>query len=200
MKQLSILIQIPSLLISLLLSNTAFANSNTILNEEFIRYSPESPSNSGHTVIEECEGTFDGNDYNDQPPATAKLQSIQFGDRSIVKVILKNGRPNTLYSVWLRVKGIDQDGNSFGGNPLTNGGATPLAPGSSLDELEKNSPWNSVGNAALENGFNTNDNGHGQLEVRLDFPLHGGNYPFNKIPSASLENIRNLKNSVATRL
>ena len=197
MKKLFISFQISSLLISFLLPSAVFASFNAELREKFTRFSAESPSNSGHTVIEECGGTFDGSDYAGQIPAIARLKLKQIGNKSLVKVILKNGRPNTLYSVWLRIKGTDQDGNAFGGSPLTNGGATPLVPGTSLDELEKTSPWNSSGSETIKNGLKTDSTGKGLLAIRLDFPLLGGSYPFNKISNASLENIRNLKNPSA---
>jgi hypothetical protein len=200
MKKLFISFQVSSLLISLLLPCTVFANFNAVLKEKFTRFSPESPSNSDHTVIEECGGAFDGSDYAGQRPAKARLKLKQIGDKSLVKVILKNGRPNTLYSVWLRVKGADQDGNAFGGNPLTNGGATPLVPGTSLDALEKNSPWNSSGSTTIENGLTTDAAGSGRLVIRLDFPLLGGSYPFNKISNASLENIRHVENPSASAI
>ena len=198
MKRIYKLIQVSSLIMSLLLPNTAFADFNAILNEKFTRFSPNSQSNSGHTVVDECGGAFDGNDYEGQASAAAWFESYQVGDKSIVELVITDGRPSTLYSVWLRVKGTDLDGNDFGGNPLTNGGATPLAPGSSLDDLERISPWNNSGSVTVANGVMTNAAGDGRLVIQLDFPLHGGSYPFNKISSASLENIRNLENPIAT--
>ncbi len=197
MKKISILFQISSLLISFLLPSAVFAGFNAELREKFTRFSAESPSNSGHTVIEECGGAFDGSDYAGQIPTIARLKLKQIGNKSLVKVILKNGRPNTLYSVWLRVKGTDQEGNAFGGSPLTNGGATPLVPGTALDDLERISPWNSSGSETIKNGLKTDATGKGLLAIRLDFPLLGGSYPFNKISNVSLENIRNLKNPSA---
>ncbi len=170
---------------------------NLFLNENFRRYDAASPSNSGHTVIDECGGTFDGEDYQGQLPASARLTSVQIGGRTYLRIVLKNAKPDSLYTAWLRVKGLDQDGNAFGGSPLTNGGATPLAPGSKLDELEAISPWNNPGSANLANGFQTDGNGYGRLILRLDFPLIGGSYPFNKISRSSLENIRNLQNASA---
>lgn len=197
MNKIAILFQISSLLISFLLPSTVLATFNAQLKENFTRFSPELPSNSGHTVIDECGGAFDGSDFEGQIPAAAWLESSQVGNKSIVQITITNGRPNTLYSAWLRVKGTDQDGNDFGGSPLTNGGATPLIPGSSLDDLESISPWNNSGSVTIENGLITNDAGNGLSVIRLDFPLHGGSYPFNKISRASLENIRNLENPIA---
>ncbi len=173
------------------------ANYSLFLNEQFERFDPASPSNSGHTVIDECGGAFDGSDFQGQLPASAKFMSVQLGGKSYMSIDLYNSRPNTLYTIWIRVKGVDRDGNPFGGSPLTNGGATPLAAGSKLDELEEISPWNSPGSTALVNGFTTNSSGRGKLITKLDFPLIGGSYPFNKISNAALENIRNLQNPSA---
>ncbi len=182
---------------STILSSSKFSNKGLYLNESFVRFGPESPSNSGHTVLEECEGSFDGNDYEGQQPAAAQLMSVQIGTHSWVYITLKNARPTTLYTVWLRVKGNDREGNSFGGSPLTNGGATPLAAGTALDELESLSPWNSPGSSELVNGFTTNSMGYSNLTINLDFPLRGGRYPFNEISSNALENIRALQNPSA---
>ncbi len=190
--------QFCSLIIGLILSNTAFARFDSIIRERFERFNPHAESNSGHTVFEECGGTYDGNDYYHQRAATAKLKSLQVGSKTKVKIVLRNGRPDTLYTVWLRVKGTDQGGDAFGGNPLTNGGATPLAAGYMLDTLESISPWNSLGSSTLANGFTTNSRGKGRFSVWLDFPLRGGSYPFNKISSSALENIRDLQNPLAT--
>ncbi len=180
-----------------LLSSATFSKTGLYLNQSFGRFGPDLPSNSGHTVFEECGDSFDGNDYEGQQPATAKLMSVQIGTHTWVYFTLKNARPNTLFTVWLRVKGTDLEGNSFGGSPLTNGGATPLAAGTALDELENLSPWNSPGSSELVNGFTTNSMGYGNLTINLDFPLRGGRYPFNKISNDALENIRLLQNPSA---
>ena len=175
----------------------AYSSFSFFVNENFERFDPGSPSNSGHTVIKECDGAFDGSDYQGQLPASARISSVQLGGNTYLSVTLEHAKPNTLYTVWLRVKGVDREGHSFGGSPLTNGGATPLASGSKLDDLESISPWNSPGSTRLANGILTNAGGWGQLITKLDFPLRGGSYPFNKISSASLENIRNLQNPSA---
>jgi hypothetical protein len=185
-----------SLIIGLFLSATALAD-NFQLKDRFQRVSPTAQSGSGHTVTAECGGAFDGSDYPDQRPARAKLKVFQLYDATKVKIVLRKGRPNTLHTVWLRVQGNDLDGNSFGGSPLTNGAATPLAPGHALDELEAISPWNSSGSATLTNGFTTNGEGKGKLVIWLDFPLIGGVYPFNRLSAGSLGNIRSLSNANA---
>ncbi len=107
-----------------------------------------------------------GSDYPGQKSAQAWLETFQSGDMTEVKIFLRNGRPNTLYTVWLRVKGNDQDGNCFGGNPLSNGGATPMAAGSDLDQLVVD--WIGKGSQNPVNGFWTNDFGQGVLIKQLD--------------------------------
>jgi hypothetical protein len=173
----------------------ALADFNSNFNDRFQRFDPTAPSNSGHTVINECDGAFDGNGFPGQRPAQAWLKTFQSGDMTEVKIVLRNGRPNTLYTVWLRLKGNDQEGNSFGGSPLSNGGATPMAAGFDIDQLVAD--WIGTGNQNPVNGFWTNDFGQGTLIKRLDFPLIGGTYPFNKISTPMLAAIRASKNNAA---
>ena len=186
---------IAGLAFGLLLSGTAFASFNPTLKAKMARFDPSAPSNSGHTVIAECGGNFDGSDYPGQKPAKTRLVTYQSGDMTWVKISLKHGKPNTLYTVWLRVKGNDQDGNSFGGSPFSGGGATPLASGTDLDQLVAD--WIGAGSPDPANGFTTNHRGNGVFTAYLDFPLHGGRYPFNEISASALTDIRVNKNAAA---
>jgi len=192
MKKFSIMV---GLIVVLLTCQTALAHFNSNFIDRFQRFDPTEPSNSGHTVINECGGGFDGSDYPSQRRAMAMLETFQSGDMTKINIILINGRPNTLYTVWLRIKGNDQDGNSFGGSPLSNGGATPMAASSDLDQLVAD--WTGVGSQNPTNGFWTDNFGRGVLTKRLDFPLIGGVYPFNKISNSTLANIRTNKNNNA---
>lgn len=135
-------------------------------------------SGSGHTVIDECGGGTEN--WN---AATATIKNVQHGGTSKVKIKIKNAIPNTLFTVWLRMKG-QSHGTTFGGSPITGGGATPLAPSTSLDTLIAD--WIGVGSATQPNGFTTNHQGKGTLIVNLDFPLEGGAYPFNNMSAATL--------------
>lgn len=188
-------ITITILVLAFLVYGTALADFSSYFNDGFQRFDAATPSNSGHTVINECNGAFDGSDYPGQRPAQAWFETFQSGDMTEVSIFLRNGRPNTLYTVWLRMKGNDQDGNSFGGNPLSNGGATPMAAGSDLDQLVAD--WIGTGSQNPVNGFWTNEFGQGVLINQLDFPLIGGTYPFNKISAPALANIRTNKNKTA---
>jgi hypothetical protein len=186
---------VAGLALGFLLSGTALASFNPVLRTNMDRFDPTANSNSGHTVVAECGGAFDGSDHPGQRPAKARLKTYQSGDMTWVRIVLRNGKPNTLYTVWLRVKGNDQDGNAFGGSPLSGGGATPLAAGSALNQLTAD--WIGAGSANPANGFMTNGNGRGVFSTTLNFPLHGGAYPFNEISAASLTDIRVNKNAAA---
>ena len=96
-------------------------------NENMTRIAPDSPSGSGHTVIDECGGGVDGFEA-----AYATIHNAQSNGTSKVRISIKNAKPNTLFDAWLRLKGSDQQGNSFGHSPITGGGATPLAASTDL--------------------------------------------------------------------
>lgn len=197
MKKLTTTKAVSGLVATLLFSGAALANTfSPFLKADFSRVSSSAISGSGDTVIGECDGAYDGTDYHGQEPASAKFRAIQVDNMTKVKIVMKHGRPNTLYTVWLRVKGNDQDGNSFGGSPLTNGGATPLAPSTDLDQLS--AEWIGEGSPNSANGFWTNAHGNGTFVKRLNFPLTGGAYPFNDISAAALSDIRTNKNANAT--
>lgn len=148
----------------------------------FQRIPATSPSGSGHTVLGQCGGAF-----ND---ARAELEIVQSDGMSRVEIELRGGRPNTLYTVWLRVKGKDADGN-FGGSPLTGGGATPLAPGSALVSLLDATPP-MPGSANVANAFSTDGKGKGKFKTVLDFPVLGGAYPFNELPDGLIPGAREI--------
>ena len=88
-------------------------------------------------------------------------------------------RPNTYYSVWLRLKGKDASGNSYGGSPLTGLPGTALIPTTELGNALKST---GAGNAStdLSNGFWSDDNGNAIFMVELDFPMIDGAYPFQR--------------------
>lgn len=135
-------------------------------------------SGSGHTVIDQCGGGTENWDE-----ATATIEFSQNGG-TVVEVALDDAKPETLYTVWVRLRGRDQQGISFGGSPITNGGATPLAPSTALDQLVAD--WVGSGSATQPNGFVTNARGNGKIELILDFPVTGGAYPFNRMSAETL--------------
>jgi len=129
-------------------------------------------SGSGHTILENC-GPSSGNQS-----ATVKVS--QDGGNSKAKFKIRDASPDTVYTVWIRIKG--KNGLNPAGSPLTGGGATPLAPGTALDGLNAYSPWSDggVGTPNPTNGFTTDANGDASWIVHLDFPIVGGAYPFQK--------------------
>ena len=139
--------------------------------ERFVRIAPDSPSGSGNSVANDCGGDF--------ADARASLRWEQEDGSTRLRIHLNHGRPNTLYTVWLRLKGKDRDGWSFGGSPVTGGGSTALASTRALDDLvAATGPGN--GSPEPANGFWTNGRGRGRLVLDLDFAFPGGSYPFNR--------------------
>lgn len=168
-------------------------DSATVINTGMSRVSATVTSGDGvSTVLNDCGGGvegWNGGIHGVEPAASAKLKVTQGGGSSKVQISVRRAVPNTVFTVWLRMKGnnVDDNGNvlgPFGGSPLTGGGATPLAPGSALDRMISYSPFfpgpTSVGTANPTNGFTTNRKGNGSLRINLDFPVVGGAYPFDK--------------------
>lgn len=172
MKRLSILVQAITVAIGGLsfVQGAVADDDETVINGAFARIPATEASGSGHFVADQCGDFYEA--------ATATLKVEQEGGTSQVKIKVRDAAPNTVYSVWLRLTGRDANGNSFGASPLTGGGATPLAPGSSLNDLMSYSPPN-AGTSMPTNGFTTDANGNANWTVGLDFPLVGGAYPFN---------------------
>jgi len=135
------------------------------------------PSGSGDTILANC-GASGGNQ-------TAHVKVSQEDGTSKARFRVRNARPNTVYTVWLRVKG--GAGFNPGGSTLTGGGATPLAPGSALVGLNDYSPWglHPVGSTTPTNGFTTDADGDANWTANLDFPLIGGAYPFQDGPTVA---------------
>jgi len=146
----------------------------------FTRHPADVESPSGNSVAVDCQDPDAEYPYQpyDWPDATAVLEVMQVGESSMVSVEVMNAKPETYYTIWLRLKGTDSNGNSFGGNPLTDGGATALAPSSELANLlASTGPGN--GNDQQPNGFYTDAEGNASYSIELDFPLNGA-YPFHK--------------------
>lgn len=152
-------------------SGTAWSG---LINQAMVRIPPDDTSGSGHTVRGEC-----GNGEEGWEEARARVKIVQVQGSSYVQIGLRNARPDTVYTVWLRLAGtVTATGLSFGGSPLTGGGATPLVAGYNLPEVLHYSPPN-PGTPDPSNGFTTDAQGNGKLVVALDFPVLGGAYPFN---------------------
>jgi hypothetical protein len=105
-----------------------------------------------------------------------QMMSTERDGQSSVAIDIENARPNTHYTVWLRLRGEDSNGNTFGGSPLTGIPGTPLIPSSELGTALSQLP----GTEDELNGFYTDDEGTARFEIDLDFPIINGAYPFQK--------------------
>jgi len=140
------------------------------------RRSPGSASGSLDTVEANCTADPSGNGWQG---ATATLKVKQKGAGSTVEIEVEDAVPNTVFDVWLRIKG--EPGFNDAGSPLTGGGSTPLAPGTELDALNAISPWvDPAGASSSVNSLTTDVDGNSSFTVDLDFPVVGGAYPFQK--------------------
>jgi hypothetical protein len=161
-------------------STAALAGSSDTVDGFMSRIDPDAASGDKvSTVRNNCGGGVDG--YDD---ATAEISISQKASSSKVEVELEGGKPNTLYTVWVRLQGsahggANNGGTTFGGSPITGGGATPLAHTDALAQLVAD--WIGPGSPTQPNGFITNADGEGKFKVDLDFPVVGGAYPFNRM-------------------
>lgn len=147
-----------------------------VIDDTMTRRGPDTVSGDKVSTVEaNCATDPSGYDWQ---LATAELMVRQVGGGSTVDIEVENAAPNTVFTVWLRIKG--GSGFNDAGSPLTGGGATPLAPGSALDGLNDYSPWGAhpAGSANPTNGFVTNKHGDGMFSIDLDFPIKRGAYPF----------------------
>jgi hypothetical protein len=147
----------------------------SLIDDDFSRRPAGSTSGSGDTVEAECPADPSGNDWQD---ATATLEIEQDGSSSKVQINVEGAAPNTLFTVWVRMKGSSH-GVNFGGSPVTGGGATPLSHTDGLAQLVAD--WVGAGSATQPNGFTTDGYGERSLTLNLDFPVVGGAYPFNRM-------------------
>lgn len=178
-RHVAVLVGAVALLVGLTVPVNASADGPTV-NEMFTRRGPDEVSPSGHSVFADCqlnnaaapEGWLD---------AWAQLVIDQEDGHSHVTIKVRKARPHTYFTVWLRLGGTDSSGNTFGGNPLTDGMATPLASSQTLPELLASTGAGN-GNAQQPNGFTTNAAGNATFRTRVDFPIVAGAYPFQRFP------------------
>jgi len=140
----------------------------------FVRADPLAESPSGHLMIEEC--STDEQTWDD---AVATIRVEQASETTAIDIEVTGARPDTLFSAWLRLRGTDPEtGETFGGNPITDKGSTALAPSSELANLIELSE--TVGGTEAANVLTTDESGHGQYSIELDFAMIGGAYPFDR--------------------
>lgn len=158
--------------------------------DDLDRWEPATPSPTGQTVAVECNpaGTTDPETW---PGATARLRLDERRGHSTLTFQVRDARPHTLYTIWVRLLGTDSEGAPYGGSPLTGIPVTPLTHSDELpDQLAATLP--NPGSDTLSNGFRTDHRGNGQLTLRVDFPITSGAYPFQRF-----SNWENLKSDVA---
>jgi hypothetical protein len=147
---------------------------DVVINDYMPRRPAGSTSGSGDTVEGNCPTDPSGNAWQD---ATATLKIEQEGSSSVAKIKVRGAVPDTVFTVWMRMKG--GAGFNDAGSPWTGGGATPLCSGTEFAGLNAISPWNDPAGASSScNSFTTNKNGRGETTIALNFPVVGGAYPF----------------------
>lgn len=171
----------------LMVSTAGMAGGALVINDNMSRRAPGSSSGSDDTVEANCPADPTGNAWQD---ATAKLRIIQVGEGSSVTLKLRNAVPNTLFTVWLRLRGKGPDGSAIGDSPMTGGGATPLATGTMLDQLLRHSPP-FPGTPNPPDGFFTDHRGYAYHLMFLDFPVVGGAYPFHRASDEAVQDLIN---------
>lgn len=144
------------------------------------RWDPARLSPTGQSVAVDCNPA--GSDSPETwDAAEASFRLVERNGTSRLTFRVRNARPNTLYTVWLRLLGEDSEGDPFGGSPLTGLPVTPLVASAELPEqLAATLP--NPGSDQLSNGFRTNAKGHGQVKLVVDFPISSGAYPFQRFP------------------
>jgi hypothetical protein len=188
-KRTTLAVTIAALLGGLTVSSVALAGKgdDTVIPKTFMTVRGDTqPSGSGDTILANC-GASSG-------IQTATVEATQSGSGSKVEIEVRNARPDTVYTVWLRMSGSGPGdetgtGGGSGGSPMTGGGATPLAPGSALDGLLHYSPP-FAGSPTPTNGFVTDAYGNADFQIELDFPLIGGAYPFQNASTEAVEALR----------
>lgn len=170
-------------------ANAENAAMSVVYDGEFPQLDFKTVMPTGQSVAVECQDQ--GPDYPyapyDWPDARAHLTIKQGGVSSQVIVTVENAKPETLYTMWVRLRGSVAEGDDFGGNPLIG--------------LPKNLDVGIPGNAlvptsympralaAVHNpvpdplhGFMSDAQGNGGVTIELDYPIVGGAVPFQKFP------------------
>lgn len=144
---------------------------------EFPRLAFDTVMPTGQSVAVECQASDADYPYTpyDWPDAAATLEIRQGAGRSSVAIDVRAAKPDTYYTTWLRLLGEDENGVTYGGNPLMGIPGTPLIPtselGAALDAI-------STPNDNSISGFHTDENGDGSFYVELDYPIINGAYPY----------------------
>lgn len=151
------------------------------LSTPFVRSNFDAMSPSGHSIATDCQDSSGDYPYTpyDWPDATALLDLEQMNGESFVTIKVRNAKPDTYFTMWLRLQGKDIMGNQYGGNPLDGSPGVALAHTRDLPKLlESTSP--NPGSDDEPNGFTTDAKGNATIKMDLDFPIINGAYPFQR--------------------
>lgn len=179
------------LMISALLSAATASVANAqeampiVYSGEFPRLDFNTVMPTGQSVAVECQDADVPYAPYDWPDAAATLEIRQGGGAASVEVIVSGAKPNTLYTMWVRLRGFDSNGDPFGGNPLVSipGNpdlgipGTPLIPSSYLPKA-----IDAVHAPVTDptHGFLADAAGNGSVKINLDYPVIGGAFPFQR--------------------
>jgi hypothetical protein len=169
--------------LTVLIASTTIASAvdspTTVYNGTFPRLDFNTVMATGQSVAVDCQDGQATHPYQpyDWPDAAAALKIIQTPNQSEVTVAVTDARPDTLYTIWLGLRGKTPAGVVYGGSPLTGKPGTPLIPTTMLaaaTDALKTPITDPV------NGIRTDTKGNGTVTVSLDFPIVGGAYPFER--------------------
>ena len=148
--------------------------------EDMDRWDAATPSPTGQSVAVECNPPG-ATEIETWPEASATIRLLERSGQSTLTFRVRDARPNTLYTIWVRLLGTDSEGNPYGGSPLTGIPVTPLVASENLPaQLAATLP--NPGSDELSNGFRTNAAGDGRLTLEVDFPITSGAFPFQRFP------------------
>ncbi len=143
---------------------------------------------TGQSVAVDCQDDAADHPYQpyDWPDATASLEILQGGGASKVVVQVTGAKPETLYTMWVRLRGEDSAGNPFGGNPLIGLPGKPEVgiPGNALvPSTYFPRALDAVHSPVTDpiHGFWSDADGNGSVTIELDYPIIGGALPFHRL-------------------
>ncbi len=146
--------------------------------EQMERWEADRPSPTGQRVSIECnEPGSPGAETWSEAKAQLRLSERSGNSRLVFQV--RDAKPDTLYTVWVRLAGVDSSGEDYGGSPLVGIPVTPLVPSDELAE-QVGITLPNPGADRVSNGFHTNSKGAGRVVISVDFPISSGAYPFQR--------------------
>ena len=168
------------ILIILFTALLSFSFAQQTWNVEMIQEKADLKMPTGQSIDVECQDPDAGHPYMpyDWPDRRATMTLEQTGTTSTVTIEMTDVKPNLYYTLWVRLAGMDAQGNPYGGNPLIGIPGTPLIPSTELDEALSYTGKGNARSDVMSNGFWSDENGNASITTTLDFPIVGGAYPF----------------------